>query len=143
MALPTFKARIKNDPHALSGRGSCRVEVIIEAWVGTDYSRGIPFLFDTGAEATTITVALARELGLSTVGGRAVTLRGSTGTERGLLVPFRFRFAAWPDLEVVDSVCVIAPGEKARGFLGFRDIHPGLDFFKLGDDLFFVPPPAP
>ena len=71
-----------------------------------------------------------------------MNLRGATGTGRGLLIPFRFRFAFWPDLEVIDTVCAIVAGEKPRALLGLRDIHPQLEFFKLGDDLFFVPPPA-
>ena len=142
MALPTFKVRIAHDPRTLSGRGTYRANVFVEVWDGTGYGEGIPFLFDTGAEATTVTTALALDLGLSTVGGRAVTLRGSTGTGRGLLIPFRFRFAAWPVLEMLDTVCVVVPGEKSRGFLGLRDIHPRLEFFSLGDDLYFVPPPV-
>jgi hypothetical protein len=144
MALPTFKARIAHNPRSLAGRDTYSVELVLDVWTGAGYSRGTPFLFDTGAEATTITAAMARELSLSTVGGRPVNVRGASGSIAGILIPFRFRFAAWPDLEVTDSVCVVASGEKERGLLAFRDVHPRLEFFKLGNDLFFVPPsPVP
>jgi predicted aspartyl protease len=141
MALPTFKARIALDRSSLSGRDTYTIELFLDVWTGTEYGRSTPFLFDTGAEATTITAAMARELGLSTVGGRRVNMRGASGKVAGILIPFRFRFTAWPDLEVTDSVCVVIPGEKELGLLGLRDVHPRLEFFKLGNDLFFVPPP--
>lgn len=141
MALPTFKAQIVRAPGSLTGRDTYTVELLLDVWAGNDYGRSTPFLFDTGAEATTVTTAMARELALSTIGGRRVTVRGASGTIAGVLIPFRFRFTAWPDLEVTDSICVVVPGEKERGFLGLRDVHPRLQFFKLDDDLFFVPPP--
>lgn len=141
MALPTFKARIVREPHALSGRDTYSVVVPLDVWTG-GYGRSTPFLLDTGAEATTLTAALAHALGLSTVGGRRVNLRGASGTTPGLLIPFRFRFATWPDLEVTDSVCVVVPGDKPRGLLGLRDVHPHLEFYTFGDEIFFVPPPA-
>ncbi len=140
MALPTFKARIVLNPGSLSGRDTYIIELFLDVWTGTDYGRSTPFLLDTGAEVTTLTAAMARELGLSTVGGRRVNVRGASGKIAEILIPFRFRFTAWPDLEITDSVCVVVPGEKEGGFLGLRDIHPRLEFFKLGTDLFFIPP---
>ena len=143
MANLGFRADIVTERTRSTGLLTASIMIDIEVWDGTDYGVRKPFLLDTGAEVTTLTASFARSLGLSTVGGRRVNVRGATGTAAaGLLVPFRFRFARWPALEAIGSSCVIVPGDKERGLLAFRDIHPRLEFYKLGDDLFFVPPTA-
>ena len=125
-----------------TGLSAFSIRVHLEVWDGTSYGASQPFELDTGAEVTTISASLARTLGLSTVGGRRVNMRGVAGTTPGLLISFRFRFARWPALEVTGSSCVVVPGDKDRGLLALRDIHPRLDFYKVGDDLFLVPPTA-
>ncbi|MCI0704066.1 MAG: retroviral-like aspartic protease family protein [Planctomycetia bacterium] len=142
MADLGFRADIVTELTRNTGLLTVSIQIDLEVWDGATYGLSQPFVLDTGAEVTTLSASLARALGLRTVGGRRVNLRGVAGTTPGLLIPFRFRFARWPTLEVTDSSCVIVPGEKDRGLLAFRDIHPRLEFFKLGNDLFFVPPPA-
>lgn len=142
MADLGFRADIVARPSRDTGLPAFSIRVHLEVWDGADYGLSQPFLLDTGAEVTTLTAAFARKLGLSTVGGRRVNVRGVGGTAAGLLVPFRFRFARWPALEVTGSSCVVVPGDKERGLLAFRDIHPRLELYKFGDNLFFVPPPV-
>ncbi len=139
MANLGFRADIVTKHARNTGLPTVSIRVHLEVWDGAEYGVRQPFELDTGAEVTTLTASFARALGLSTIGGRRVNLRGVAGTTPGLLIPFRFRFARWPALEVIDSSCVIAPGDKDRGLLAFRDIHPRLEIFKLGDELFFVP----
>lgn len=142
MASLGFRADIVATRSPNTGLLAFSILVDLEVWDGAGYGPSQSFLFDTGAEVTTLTASFARTLGLSTVGGRRVNVRGIGGTAMGLLIPFRFRFARWPALEVIGSSCVVVPGTKERGLLALRDIHPLLDICKLDDDLLFVPPPV-
>jgi hypothetical protein len=142
MADLGFRADIVTERTRSTGLLTVSIQIDLEVWDGTNYGFSQPFQLDTGAEVTTISAPLARALGLSTVGGRNVNLRGVAGTAPGLLIPFRFRFARWPALEVLNSSCVVVPGDRERALLAFQDVHPRFEFYKLGDDLFFVPPPT-
>ena len=141
MANLGFRADIVTAPARNTGLLASSILIDLEVWDGTTYGLSRPFQLDTGAEVTTLTAAFALSLGLSTVGGRRINVRGVAGKTSALLIPFRFRFARWPALEIADSWCAVVPGEKERGLFALRDVHPRLEFYKLGDDLFFVPPP--
>ena len=139
MASLGFRADIVHSLTRDTGLTKVSIFVPVEVWDGTGYGRERAFQLDTGADVTTITAALARTLGLSTIGGRRVNTRGVGGTAPGLLIPFRFRFARWPAVEVLDSSCVVVPGERERGLLALRDVHPRLDLYKVGEDLLLIP----
>jgi hypothetical protein len=140
MAELGFRADIVPEPNPSLGLVTFTIQLHLEVWDGSSYGLSQPFMLDTGAEITTISASLARTLGLSAVGGRQIHLRGISGRTPAILLPFRFRFARWPDLEITGSSCAIVPGEKDHGLLAFRDIHPRLELFKIGEDLFLVPP---
>ena len=110
-----------------------RVEVPLTVLSDSGGEAERPFIFDTGCAITTVGEDVALALGLP-IGGKQLTITGSTGKATGRQVSVRFRFPAEasdddgeiderPGLEVT-STWVVMPGSRPRlALLGFLDVH--------------------
>jgi hypothetical protein len=92
------------------------------------------FRFDSGCDITTVSEDVAILLGLP-VGGRAIGIRGSTGTAVGRLVPATFRFppdevSGLPERNVSSTWMVVAAGANVA-LLSLHEVH---SRFYLGTD---------
>jgi hypothetical protein len=79
------------------------------------------FLFDPGSHFTTISIALAEELGIPFDRRRPATVRGTTGTGHGFLAPMWFSLAGLAEYQF-PSLCCFSPSLLARPLLSLTDV---------------------
>src|SRR5436305_1276764 len=106
------------------GLACSRVDVPLTI-VGVGSEKTREFRFDTGCDITTVSEDVATALGLPS-GGTPISMRGSTGTASGRLVPVTFRFP--PDMisglprPPVASMWLVTAGQTDLALLSFHEI---------------------
>ncbi len=115
------------------GRPCSHVEVpLIVVSAGGEVEHA--FRFDTGCDFTTVSEDVATALGLP-AGGTPTSVRGSTGTASGRLVPVTFRFP--PDgisglpQAAVSSMWIVTAGQTNVALLSFQEVD---ERFYIGTD---------
>lgn len=87
----------------------------------------VPFLFDTGTQPTTVSVALARDNQIPFSLARPVAVRGTTGVGRGFLSSLWFSLPQLPEIQF-ETHCCFSPKPLSQSLLGLTDVLSNFTF---------------
>jgi hypothetical protein len=122
------------------GRACSQVEVMLTV-VGSMGEVSRFFRFDTGCDITTVSEDVAATLSLPS-GGTPISVRGSTATTSGRIVPVTFRFP--PDFisglprPPVNSEWIVAAGQTNVALLSFHEVDQWFYIGTSDDEMSFT-----